>query len=86
MEKLKKIVELLNGRGQVLVRNTHAFEGGKWYVHCWLESVTKIPEDSEDIFCRHICTNEKDIYNKRVTDLDFALDEIIKILEVNYGR
>lgn len=87
MEKLKKIVELLDGKGVILVRNAHEYEGGKWYVHCWLERIEKDPEDSEDIFCRHISINEKDIYNQYVADLDSALDKIIKKLEdLNYER
>ncbi len=82
MEKLKKIVELLDGKGQVLIRNANEYEGGKWYVHCWLERIEKDPEDTEDIFCRHICTNENDIYNQYVNDLEAALDKIIEKLEV----
>jgi len=81
VEKLKKIVKLLNGKGQILVRNAHEYEGGKWYIHCWLERVEKEPKDAEDIFCRHICIFERDILNQYVTDLDKALDEIIKKLE-----
>ena len=77
-DKLKKIVELLDGKGAILVRNAHEYEGGKWYVHCWLERIEK---DPEDIFCRHISINEKDIYNQYIADLDSALDEIIKKLE-----
>lgn len=86
MEKLKKIVELLDGKGSVLIRNAHEFEGGKWYVHCWIERIEKDPEDAEDIFCRHISVNEKDIYSRYATDLDSALDEIIGKLEENNGK
>lgn len=73
MEKLKKIVELLNGKGQVLIRN----EGkSQWYVHCWLESQRHCKEfDSIESYL------EQDIYSRYVTDLDSALDEIIEKLE-----
>ncbi|MDU6263774.1 MAG: hypothetical protein E6600_04660 [Anaerocolumna aminovalerica] len=81
MEKLKKIVELLEGKGAILIRNAHEYEGGKWYVHCWFERVEKEPKEAEDIFCCHICINEKDIYNQCVNDIDKALDEIINKLE-----
>lgn len=80
--KAKKIAELLKDKGTILVRNAHKYEGGKWYVHCWLEKFMKDPVNAEDTFCRHICTNEKEIYNQYVDDINKALDEIIEKLEV----
>lgn len=88
MEKLKKIVELLDGKGSILVRNAHEYEESKWYVHCWKGHIEVQPPitppirpDEED-FHRHVSVIERDVYNQHVNDLDAALDEIIEKLEV----
>ena len=88
MEKLNKIVELLDGKGSILIRNAHEYEGSKWYVHCWKGYIEVQPSiilpiriDEED-FHRHVSVIERDVYNQRVNDLDAALDEIIEKLEV----
>lgn len=74
MEKLKKIVELLNRRGSILIRNAHEYEGGNWYVHCWT--------GERKPYSKTI-TITTDVYNGFVLDLESALDEIIKKLEDN---
>lgn len=73
MEKLKKIVELLNGKGSILVRDE---KPDKWFVHChwnWSSDIqAEVPPDERI---------GKVIFRDYVSDLDVALDEIIEKLE-----
>lgn len=77
MEKLKKIVELLDGRGSILIRNSHEGQPNNWFVHChwsWSSDIqSEVPQDERI---------GKVIFRDYVANLGAALDEIIEKLEV----
>lgn len=74
LNKLNTIADLLDGKGSILVRNTHK-EPEKWFVHChWSWSSLDQSEVSEDERIKKV------IFKEYVTDLEAALDEIIKKL------
>ena len=78
MEKLKKIVELLNGKGSILVRDA---KPDKWFVHChwnWSSDVQSEVPYEERI--------KKIIFKEYVSGLDSALDEIIEKLEGDFNE
>jgi hypothetical protein len=73
MEKLKKIVELLDGRGSILVRDA---KPSGWFVNChwnWNSDVQSEVSYEERV--------KKIIFREYVTDLDITLAKIIKKLE-----
>lgn len=77
MEKLKKIVELLNGKGSILVRDAVHDSYFRWFVNChwnWSSAIQSEVTGPE--------REGKVIFKNYVDDLDMALDEIIEKLEV----
>jgi hypothetical protein len=78
IDKLKRITELLDGKGSILIRNAHDNQSGQWFVHChwnwssWVQSEVTLDERIGKV-----------IFKDYVTDLEAALDEIIENLGGN---
>ena len=69
METLKKIKDLLGYKGVCLIRTD---ESGKWFVHCW----------TYEPLCEHTLAHETSIYKGYTDDVDTALYDIKKCLEL----
>lgn len=81
MKKLNRIVELLDGKGQILIRNTMEHENGNWFVNCFLEEITKLPLDTEPSHSKYTSKITETIHQEWAINLEATLDEIIKKLE-----